>query len=154
MIISGQIKNRISSWTQPWVKTPPPKYLLAKSTCNKNVCKSLKHVLFFHWTKKGTRLVYFEACVVFSLNQKKYKAKYKFHRGIIIYPHLKCHWNQTMLNLCSIVVAILKMATGRHFSMSGINSGHHNLPTYEMALKSDNVEFVWYCGDHFENGNH
>ena len=28
--------------------------------------------------------------------------------------------------------------------MSGINSGHHNLPTYEMSLKSDNVEFV--CG--------
>ena len=47
-----------------------------------------------------------------------------------------------MLNLCGIVVAILKMATGRNFSISGINSGHHNLPTYEMALKSDNVEFV------------
>ena len=26
--------------------------------------------------------------------------------------------------------------------MSGINSGHHNPPTYEMSLKSDNVEFV------------
>jgi hypothetical protein len=49
-----------------------------------------------------------------------------------------------MLNLCCIVVAILKMATGRNFSMSGINSDHHNLPTYEMALKLDNVEFV--CG--------
>jgi hypothetical protein len=47
-----------------------------------------------------------------------------------------------MLNLCDIVAAILKMATGRNCSMSGINSGHHNLPTYEMALKSDNVEFV------------
>jgi 5-carboxymethyl-2-hydroxymuconate isomerase len=47
-----------------------------------------------------------------------------------------------MLNLCGIVVAILKMATCRYFSMSGINSEHHNLPTYEMALKSDNVEFV------------
>ena len=47
-----------------------------------------------------------------------------------------------MLNLCGIVVAILKMATGRNISMSGINSGHHNLPTYEMTLKSDNVEFV------------
>ena len=44
------------------------------------------------------------------------------------------------------------MATGRTFSMSGINSGHHNLPTYEMALKSDNVEFVRYCDGHFENG--
>ena len=47
-----------------------------------------------------------------------------------------------MLNLCSIVVGILQMATGKKFSMSGINSGHHNLPTYEMSLKSDIVEFV------------
>jgi hypothetical protein len=23
----------------------------------------------------------------------------------------------------------------------------------EMALKSGNVEFVWYCGGHFENDN-
>jgi hypothetical protein len=58
-----------------------------------------------------------------------------------------------MLNLCGIVVAILKMVIGRNFSMSGINSGHHNLPTYEMVLKSDNVEFVQYCGSHFENGD-
>ena len=57
-----------------------------------------------------------------------------------------------MLNLCGIGATILKMATGRYFSMSGINSEHHNLPTYEMALKSDNVEFVRYCGGHFENG--
>ena len=34
------------------------------------------------------------------------------------------------------------METGRNFSMSGINSGLHYLPTYEMALKSHNVEFV------------
>jgi hypothetical protein len=54
-----------------------------------------------------------------------------------------------MLNLCGIVVPILKMATGRNFSMSG----HHNLPTYEMSLKSDNVEFVRHCGGHFENGD-
>ena len=52
--------------------------------------------------------------------------------------------------VCGIVVAILKMATARNFSMSG----HHNLPTYEMSLKSDNVEFVRYCGSHFENGDH
>ena len=58
-----------------------------------------------------------------------------------------------MLNLCGIVVAILKMATARNISMSGIYSGHHNLPTYEMSLKSDNVEFVRYCGGHFENGD-
>jgi hypothetical protein len=24
---------------------------------------------------------------------------------------------------------------------------------YEMLLKSDNVEFVQYCGGHFENGD-
>jgi hypothetical protein len=56
-------------------------------------------------------------------------------------------------HLCGIVVAILKMVIARNFSMSGINSGHHNLPTYEMSLKSDNVEFVRHCGSHFENGN-
>jgi hypothetical protein len=31
-----------------------------------------------------------------------------------------------MLNFCGIVAAILKMETGRNFSMSGINSGHCN----------------------------
>jgi hypothetical protein len=47
----------------------------------------------------------------------------------------------------------MKMETGRNFSMLEINSGHHNLPTYGMSLKSDNVEFVQYCGGHFENGD-
>ena len=42
--------------------------------------------------------------------------------------------NRTMLNLC-------------------INSGHHILPTYEISLEWDNVEFVHYCGGHFENGD-
>jgi hypothetical protein len=37
--------------------------------------------------------------------------------------------------------------------MSGINSGHHYLPTYQILMKSDNVEFVRYCGGHFENGD-
>ena len=59
-----------------------------------------------------------------------------------------------MLNFCGIVAAILKMAIDRNCSMSGINSGHHNLPTYEMSLKSDNIEFVSYCDGHFENGDH
>jgi hypothetical protein len=40
------------------------------------------------------------------------------------------------------VAAILKMATGRNFSMSEINSGHHYLPTYQMWMTSDNVEFL------------
>ena len=58
-----------------------------------------------------------------------------------------------MLNFYGIVAAILKMVTGRNFSISEINSGHHNLPTYEMSLKSDNVELVRHCGGHFENGD-
>ena len=51
-----------------------------------------------------------------------------------------------MLNLSGIVVAILKMATGRNFSMSGINSGNHYLPTYQILMILDNVEFLRYCG--------
>jgi hypothetical protein len=58
-----------------------------------------------------------------------------------------------MLNLCGIVVAILKMASGRNFSMSGINLGHHYLPIYQILMISDNVEFLRYCGGHFENGD-
>ena len=54
-----------------------------------------------------------------------------------------------MFNFC-----ILKMATARNDSMSGIHSGHHNLSTYEISLKSDNVECVRHCGGHFENGDH
>jgi hypothetical protein len=53
----------------------------------------------------------------------------------------------------AIVVTILKMATGRNASMSGINSGHHHIPIYEISLKSNNVEFVEYCGIQFENGD-
>jgi nitrogenase molybdenum-iron protein alpha/beta subunit len=37
-----------------------------------------------------------------------------------------------MLNFCGFVVAILKMVIGRNCSMSGINSGHHYLPTYNV----------------------
>jgi hypothetical protein len=47
-----------------------------------------------------------------------------------MYPHMKWRWNRTMLNLCGIVVAILKMATDRNFSMSG----HHYLPTYQNDI--------------------
>jgi hypothetical protein len=47
-----------------------------------------------------------------------------------------------MLNFCGILAAILKMATGRNLSMSGINSGHHYLLTYQILMISDNVEFL------------
>ena len=43
-----------------------------------------------------------------------------------------------MLNFCGIVATILKMAAGRNFSMSG----HHYLPTYQISMISDNVEFL------------
>ena len=64
-----------------------------------------------------------------------------------------------MLNFCGIVVTILKIAAGRNFSMSGINSGHHYLPTCQILMISDNVEFLppicMPCfGSHFENGRH
>ena len=64
-----------------------------------------------------------------------------------------------MLNFCGIVAAILKMETGRNFSMSGINLGHHYLPTYQILMISDNVEFlppIFYVvfWQPFENGRH
>jgi hypothetical protein len=59
-------------------------------------------------------------------------------RDIIIYPHIKFWWYRTMLNFWGIVTAILKMATGRNFSMSG----HHYLPIYQILMISDNVEFL------------
>jgi hypothetical protein len=49
------------------------------------------------------------------------------------------------LNVCGIVAAILKMATGRNFSMSGINSGHHYLPTYQILMILDNVAQIQHC---------
>ena len=58
-----------------------------------------------------------------------------------------------MVNFCGIVVAILKMETGRNSSISEIHSGHDNLPTYDISLKSNNVEFLRYCGGKFENGD-
>jgi hypothetical protein len=42
------------------------------------------------------------------------------------------------------VAAILKMATGRNFSMSGMNSGHHYLPTYEILIISETM--LNFCG--------
>jgi hypothetical protein len=51
------------------------------------------------------------------------------------------------------VAVIFKKATSRNCSMSGLKSGQHKLTTYWKAVKSDNVEFVQYCGGHFENGD-
>jgi hypothetical protein len=30
---------------------------------------------------------------------------------------------------------------------------HHYLPTYQILMISDNIEFLQYCGGHFENGD-
>ena len=58
---------------------------------------------------------------------------------------MKFRWNPTMLNLCGIVAAMLKMATGRHFSISGINSGHHYLRTSNF----DDIGHCWIFTAHF-----
>ena len=80
---------------------------------------------------------------VHQKKQKYFKIMFILARfPVIIYPHMKCRWNRSMLNLCGIVAAILKMATGRNFSMSAINSGHHYLPTYQILMVSENVEFL------------
>jgi hypothetical protein len=54
---------------------------------------------------------------------------WKFH------PHIKFLWYRTMLNFCGIVVAILKIATGRNFSMSWINRD---------ILIYAHIKFWWY----------
>jgi hypothetical protein len=74
-------------------------------------------------------------------------------RDIIIYPHMKWHWNRIMLNFCGIVATIFKMATGRNFSMSGINSGHHYLPTISTSW-IDSRHWKISNGLHFQNGHH
>jgi hypothetical protein len=58
-----------------------------------------------------------------------------------------------MLNCCGIVEAILKMAIDRNVSMPGMNSEHHYVPTYQILLISDNVEFLppIFIPCHFEN---
>jgi hypothetical protein len=60
--------------------------------------------------------------------------------------------------LCSIVVVILKMVTGRNFSMSGINSWHHYLPTYQIFMISDHGIDSWHqkisTGRLYQNGHH
>jgi hypothetical protein len=61
-----------------------------------------------------------------------------------------------MLNVCGIVVAILKMVTGRNCSMSGINSGHHYLPIYQIWVTIESygkVEISYINVDNFYMDN-
>jgi hypothetical protein len=52
-----------------------------------------------------------------------------------------------MLIFGGFVAAILKMAIGRNFSMSGINSGHHYLPTYQILMISDKAQHCFSNGE-------
>jgi hypothetical protein len=73
------------------------------------------------------------------------------------YPHIKFWWYRTMLNFCSIVVAILKIATSSNCSMLGINLGHHYLPTYQIVIMMSWIDSrLWKIstGRHFQNGRH
>jgi hypothetical protein len=80
----------------------------------------------------------------------KMAAKTRYKKWAVKIQHCPI---SSKFDICGIVASILKMVTGRNFSMSGINSGHHYLPTYQILLISDNVEFLRYCGGHFENGD-
>lgn len=62
-IISGQIRNLISSCTAPIPKTPPPMYLLAKSTCN-TVQESV-HISQVNHTVQVLKLLwYLKSCLI------------------------------------------------------------------------------------------
>jgi hypothetical protein len=54
----------------------------------------------------------------FSKCPPQYRKNSTLCQDIIIYPHIKLWWYRTMLNFCSIVVAILKMATNRNCSIA------------------------------------
>jgi hypothetical protein len=64
---------------------------------------------------------------------------HKFNIVRLIYPHIKCRRNRTMLNLCDI------LATGRNFSMSGINSGHIESSTGKSARQGNLRHPLVWC---------
>jgi hypothetical protein len=69
-----------------------------------------------------------------------------------------------LLNFCGIVSAILKMETGRNFSMSGINSGRWNrtmlnlcgivAAILKLVSRIDSRHWKISTGRHFQNGRH
>jgi hypothetical protein len=68
-----------------------------------------------------------------------------WHRKISTRLHFQNgHHNTTKIQHCSISKVAFDLFTdiGKIFSMSGINSGHHYLPTYQILMISDNVEFL------------
>ena len=95
----------------------------------------------FRWNRTMLNLWGIVAVILEMATGRNFRCQESI-RDIIIYLHMKCRCNRTMLNVCGIVAAILKMATGKKSSMSGINSGHHYLPKYNILMISDNVEFL------------
>jgi hypothetical protein len=91
----------ISTTFHMWVDYDVPNWLLT----SKNVYRSP----FSKWPPQ------------YRTNTPKLATDNRFKKYIKSYL-----WNWTMLNVCGIVAAILKMETGRHFSISGINSGRWN----------------------------
>jgi hypothetical protein len=70
-----------------------------------------------------------------------------------------------MLNFCGIVVAILKMAAAKFLPVSIFKMAttilqkiklricHNAKCSFKLlSVAADNVEFLRYCGGHFENG--
>jgi hypothetical protein len=66
-------------------------------------------------------------------------------QDIIIYPHIKFWWYRTMLNFCDIVAVILKMATSKNCSMSGLNSGHPTLNNFYRSPFSKCITKIQHC---------
>jgi hypothetical protein len=62
---------------------------------------------------------------------------------IIIYLHMKFRWNRTMLNLCGIVAAILKMATGKNCSMSGKLTSM-SMPLFNHTSVTEFFRWSWH----------
>jgi hypothetical protein len=80
----------------------------------------------------------------FSETTNMIKAKLYMNVHWMVLYNLKVFCSDSLtldpVEFVRIVVAILKMVTGRNFSMLGINSGHHYLPTYQILMISDNAE--------------
>jgi hypothetical protein len=133
--------------------------------CMGHISGTCEHLLWItkYWLEKTDRAISWPFYLKLNLSKTIYFLKHTWFLYVLskyqgMFKILQ--WNAMLRKAPTLKIArssprnslFMKMETGRNFSISGINSGHHNLPTYEMSLKSENVEFVWYCGGHFENG--
>jgi hypothetical protein len=98
--------------------------------------KTVTNMTFYNEIKKSCLKIINENLLYEKMNKNLYEKIMETGRYFSMSGINSGRWNQTMLNLCGIVVAILNMVTGRNFSMSG----HHYLPTNQILMISDNVE--------------